>query len=148
MSIKHIDVKQAYLLQSAEGYVYIDVRSVPEFEKGHPAGAHNVPLLLFDTGARQMRPNADFLSVVQANYSLETKLLIGCQVGGRSVQAAQILASVGYADVSNVLGGFGGASDPTTGQLVNEGWVQAGLPVDSETPIGSDYENLKRKVGS
>lgn len=148
MSIKHIDVKQAYLLQSAEGYVYIDVRSVPEFEKGHPAGAHNVPLLLFETGTGQMRPNADFLSVVQANYSLETKLLIGCQVGGRSVQAAQILASGGYADVSNVLGGFGGARDPATGQFVNEGWVQAGLPVDSETPTGADYENLKRKVGS
>ena len=28
-----------------EGYVYLDVRSVPEFEAGHPRGAYNVPLL-------------------------------------------------------------------------------------------------------
>ena len=147
MSIKHVDVRQAYVLQNGEGYLYVDVRSIPEYQKGHPAGSHNVPLLHFDAQTGQMRPNAEFLSVMQANYPLDAKLLIGCQVGGRSAQAAQMLASLGYADVSNVLGGFGGAKDPATGQFINEGWAQAGLPVESETPDGAGYDELRGKVG-
>ena len=148
MDIKHVDVKQAYLLQRGEGYTYLDVRSIPEYEKGHPAGASNVPLLHFDQATGQMRPNPEFLSVMQANYPLDAKLLIGCQVGGRSAQAAQVLASVGYTDVSNVLGGYGGARDPATGQYLNEGWAQAGLPIESDTPAGAGYEDLKKTSGS
>ena len=30
-----------------EGWVYLDVRSIPEFDDGHPPGAANVPLLHF-----------------------------------------------------------------------------------------------------
>ncbi len=29
----------------AEGWIYLDVRSIPEFDLGHPTGAVNVPLL-------------------------------------------------------------------------------------------------------
>ena len=148
MDIKHVDVKQAYLLQKGEGYTYVDVRSIPEYEKGHPAGAHNVPLLHFDAATGQMRPNREFLTVMQANYPLDAKLLVGCQVGGRSAQAAQTLASVGYRDVSNVLGGFGGARDPATGQSLDEGWAQAGLPIESDTPAGAGYADLKNTSGS
>ena len=148
MDIKQVDVRQAYLLQHGEGYTYVDVRSISEYEKGHPAGASNVPLLHFDPATGQMRPNTDFLSVMQDNYPLDAKLLIGCQVGGRSSQAAQILASVGYSNVSNVLGGFGGARDPATGQFLNEGWGQAGLPVESDTPAGVGYEDLKKTSAS
>jgi rhodanese-related sulfurtransferase len=148
MDIKQVDVKQAYLLQHSEGYTYLDVRSIPEYEKGHPAGAFNVPLLHFDPATGQMRPNPEFLSVMQANYPLDAKLLIGCQVGGRSSQAAEILASVDYSDVSNVLGGFGGARNPATGQYLAEGWTQAGLPVENDTPPGAGYEDLKKTSGS
>ena len=75
-----------------------------------------------------MRPNPEFLSVMHANYPPGTKLLMGCQMGGRSAQAAQILAAAGYQDVSNVRGGYGGARDRSTGQLISEGWVEAELP--------------------
>ena len=51
------------------------------------------------------RPNPEFLSVMHANYPPGTKLLMGCQMGGRSAQAAQILAAAGYQNVSNVRGG-------------------------------------------
>ena len=145
MSVKQINVRQAHELQQTENYTYVDVRSVPEYDKGHPAGAHNVPLLNLDAGMGRMVPNADFLRVMQANYPADTKLLIGCQVGGRSSQAAQILASAGYTDLSNVMGGFGGARDPSTGQVHAEGWFEAELPVEtSATPEGS-YEELKKK---
>ena len=63
-------------------------------------------------------------------------------MGGRSSQAAQILASAGYTNVCNVLGGFGGARDRFTGRLVNEGWVDAGLPVDTEPTPGGSYGDL------
>ena len=146
MSIKHVDVKKAYVLQNDEGYTYVDVRSISEYEKGHPAGSHNVPLLHLDAQTGQMRANQEFLSVMQANYPLGAKLLVGCQVGGRSGQAAQVLVSVGYVDVNNVLGGFGGMKNPTSGLFVNEGWEQAGLPVENETPDGAGYDELRGKV--
>ena len=134
-------------MQSEDGYTYVDVRSVPEYEHGHAEGSHNVPLLQRDVQTGQMMPNADFLVGMQANYATDAKLLIGCQVGGRSARAAQLLAAQGYTDVVNVKGGFGGYRDPATGQVVDEGWATAGLPVesgDSET-VGNDA--LQSKAG-
>ena len=54
MSVKQINVRQAHELQQTENYTYVDVRSVPEYDKGHPAGAHNVPLLNLDAGMGRM----------------------------------------------------------------------------------------------
>jgi len=146
MSVKQVGVKDAHTLQTDEGYTYIDVRSTPEYDQGHPAGALNVPLLHFDPATRQMQPNLDFLAVVKATQAADAKLLIGCQMGGRSARAAEMLAAAGYTDVSNVLGGFGGARDQFTGQMVNEGWAQAGLPVESAAPPGGSYDELRSKV--
>ena len=146
MSLKHVDVKVAYQSQTDDGHVYVDVRSVPEFERGHPAGALNVPLLNLDQQTGQMVPNAEFLEVMRANFPPETKLLVGCQMGGRSMQAGQMLVAADYQDVANVLGGFGGARDRMTGQVINEGWVDAGLPVEQETTAGTAYEALRQNV--
>ena len=66
MTIKNLTVQQAHQQQSAGAY--LDVRSIPEFEKGHPAGAFNIPLLHLDPQTRQMRPNPEFLAVVKANF--------------------------------------------------------------------------------
>lgn len=141
MSVKNITVREAHQKQ-AEGYIYVDVRSAPEFEAGHPAGAVNVPLLHRDAQTGQMVPNREFLHVMQSNFAPGAKLLIGCQVGGRSAQAAQLLDGSGYVNVSNVLGGYGGARDPMTGAVRAEGWAQAGLPVESEAPDRT-YEALR-----
>ena len=45
MTIRRIDPEEALRLLREEGYSYLDVRSIPEFEDGHPEGAFNVPLL-------------------------------------------------------------------------------------------------------
>ena len=46
------------------------------------------------------------------------------------------------------MGGFGGARDPSTGQVHAEGWLGADLPVEtSATPDGS-YEELKENAKS
>ena len=146
MSVKQVDVKQAHALQSNEGYTYVDVRSTPEYDQGHPAGAHNVPLLDLDPATRQMLPNADFATVMQASYAPDAKLLIGCQMGGRSARAADILAAAGYTDVSNVAGGFGGARDRMTGQVLSEGWAAAGLPVETDPTPGGSYAELRQRA--
>ena len=145
MSVKNVTVRDAAQKQT-EGYTYIDVRSVQEFEDGHPAGAVNIPLIHQDSRTGQMIPNREFLQVVQANFSHDAKLLIGCQVGGRSMQAAQILAGSGYADVSNVVGGYGGARDQFTGAVRAEGWAQAGLPSESAAGPGQSYDELRAKA--
>ena len=69
MSLKHVDARTAHELQSNDDHTYVDVRSIPEFENGHPAGARNVPLLNRDRQTGQMQPNPEFLAVMQANYS-------------------------------------------------------------------------------
>ena len=146
MSVKHVGVKDARTLQTDEGYTYIDVRSTPEYEQGHPAGALNVPLLHLDPATRQMQPNLDFLAVVKATQAPDARLLIGCQMGGRSARAAEMLAAAGYTDVSNVLGGFGGARDRATGQVLHEGWAEAGLPVETAPAPGGSYAELRARV--
>ena len=124
MSVRQVGVQEARQLQADEEYTYVDVRSVPEFENGHPAGAHNV----------------------QANYPTDAKLLIGCQMGGRSSRAAQILEASGYEHAVNVAGGFGGHRDPATGSVIAEGWSQAGLPMETGSSDEAGYEALRLKV--
>lgn len=146
MSVKNVTVRDAHDSQG-EGSTYVDVRSIPEFAQGHPAGAVNVPLLHRDERTGQMVPNRDFLPVMRANFAADAKLLIGCQVGGRSAQAAQLLASAGFQEVANVVGGYGGARDPMTGAVRAEGWTQAGLPVAVEEIPGHSYETLRARAG-
>jgi rhodanese-related sulfurtransferase len=140
MTIKHVTVQQAHQRQS-EGARYLDVRSVPEFEQGHPEGAFNVPLLHADPATRQMQPNPEFLSVVRANFPTGTPIVVGCQMGGRSQQACEILANAGFEDVSNVLGGFGGAP-----QFGHAGWAQAQLPIEKTADAARSYDSLRRKA--
>jgi rhodanese-related sulfurtransferase len=140
MTIKHITVQQAQQ-QQASGAKYLDVRSIPEFEAGHPDGAFNIPLLHLDPATGQMRPNPEFLSVVRASFPPETPMVVGCKMGGRSAQACEILATAGYQDLANVLGGFGGA--PQHGHI---GWVQAGLPVETAADPDRQYESLQKKA--
>jgi len=145
MSFKNLNVREARSKQG-EGYTYVDVRSIPEFELGHPAGAVNVPLLHRDEHTGQMMPNRQFLDVMRANFPSDAKLLIGCQVGGRSAQAAQFLTLAGFNDVANVLGGYDGARDPMTGEIRDEGWVQADLPTEAGQPEGHGYGDLHARL--
>ncbi len=70
----------------------------------------------------------------------ETVLLVGCQSGVRSQHAAEILRSLGYVEVSNVAGGFGGSP-------AARGWRDSGLPVETGDPAGHGYEELKKRSG-
>lgn len=140
MTIKHVTVQQAHQQQGA-GATYLDVRSIPEFQQGHPEGAFNVPLLHLDPQTGQMRPNPEFLDVVKASFPTGTPMVVGCKMGGRSQQACELLANAGYQDVTNVLGGWGGAP-----QMGHTGWLEAGLPVETAGDQGRDYQALRQKT--
>jgi rhodanese-related sulfurtransferase len=129
MEIRQTTPPEAHeTLQADPTAVYLDVRTAEEFAAGHPAGAVNVPVLFFRNG--QSTPNPDFVASVQRVIPPATRLLVGCQAGGRSQHGAGLLVAAGYTDVTNVQGGFGGARDQT-GRLVIPGWRDAGLPIET-----------------
>ena len=145
MNVKEASPEEAWELMQRDGYTYLDVRSIPEFEAGHPEGAVNVPLLHLNPASRQMVPNLDFLAVVQRNFAKETKLVVGCGSGQRSFRAADILQQQGYSSVCNVEGGFHGARDPA-GRVIAPGWLDYDLPVSEQTGEGVSYESLAAKA--
>jgi rhodanese-related sulfurtransferase len=140
MPVRRVSPKEAQELLS-QGYTYVDVRSVPEFEQNHPAGAVNIPVA--HKGPQGMSPNPDFVAVFEASFPKDAKLVIGCLSGGRSARACQMLEQAGYSALVDQRAGFGGARD-ASGQLVEPGWVDAGLPIESSK---SGYEALATKAG-
>ena len=126
----------------AEGWSYLDVRSIPEFEGGHPAGAANVPLLHFQGG--RMAPNPDFQRVVAASFAKDAKIVVGCKSGGRSLQAAGLLEAAGYTSVVDMRGGFHGEQD-AFGRVACAGWAESRLPVETEAPAEKTYATLSAK---
>jgi rhodanese-related sulfurtransferase len=140
--IKRISPAEAMALVD-EGWVYLDVRSEPEFAAGHPRGAHNVPVM--HLGARGMLPNTDFLAVIEALYPRDSALVLGCRSGQRSMHAARMLVEAGYTRIVDQRAGFEGTRSPF-GQVVEQGWSGAGLPVETRTPGGS-YAELRQKAG-
>jgi rhodanese-related sulfurtransferase len=126
----------------AEGWSYLDVRSIPEFEGGHPTGAANVPLLHFESG--RMASNPDFQRVVTANFPKDAKIVVGCKAGGRSLQAAGLLEAAGYTSVVDMRGGFHGEHD-AMGRLACAGWAESNLPVETSAPAEKTYATLAAK---
>jgi rhodanese-related sulfurtransferase len=124
-----------------DGYTYLDVRSEPEFEAGHPPLALNVPLQHF--GSAGFEPNDDFLAVVEANLPKETPLVVGCKSGGRSRRAAEALFSQGYTTLVELGAGWDGKRD-AFGRL-QPGWCRRGLPIETGLPEGRRYADLAAK---
>jgi len=128
-----------------QGHIYVDVRSVPEFEAGHVPGSFNVPLHHASPGG--MVPNPEFLEVMSKAFGKDEKLVMGCRSGARSQRAAEILVAAGYTSVANLLTGFDGTRD-NFGRTI-PGWSRVGLPVETGIPAGQGYEDAKqRKPGA
>lgn len=126
MTFSHITPKEAFEKVQG-GYVYLDVRTSQEFQSGHPKGAVNIPIFIVSPAGREFNPN--FLALVKEKFAGNTKLVVGCQSGGRSAKACEILKSEGYADLFNVAGSFGGGVHAETGEYVT-GWKDEGLPTE------------------
>ncbi len=74
-----------------DGAQLIDVRESNEWKSGHAPGAKHIPL-----GSLESR---------LGSIAKERPVMVMCQSGMRSAQAAKVLASAGY-QVSNVSGGM------------------------------------------
>jgi rhodanese-related sulfurtransferase len=134
--VKRVDPEEAQRLVRDEGYAYVDVRSVMEFDDGHPEGAYNVPLL----------DNPDFVAVMEGLFAKDAKLVLGCKAGGRSLRAAGMLAGVGFTELIDQKAGYHGQSDPF-GRTVEQGWLAKGLPTSKTAAPGRSYAELKKKAG-
>ena len=145
MAIREITPPQAHEVLSADAsVVYIDVRTEREFANGHPQGAINIPVA-FPDPARGMMVNPDFVKVVEANFTHDKKIIVGCQAGSRSNAAAGLLQQAGFQDISNMLGGFGGMRGPS-GNVIAPGWVASDLPVSQVNGEDVSYASLAGKV--
>jgi rhodanese-related sulfurtransferase len=127
-----------------QGWRYVDVRSAQEFDAGHPQGAFNVPLLHLING--RMIGNPDFQRVIEANFKKDESLVVGCKMGGRSLQAATLMESAGFTHVVDVRGGFSGERDPY-GRVTVAGWADSGLPVSTQPALGASYDELLKGTG-
>ena len=116
MTTKRVDPKEAKALVD-QGWTYVDVRTEGEFETGHPAGSINIPL-----------NSPDFLAVMKAHFKPDARLVVGCQLGGRSARACALLENNGYQQLADQTGGWGGQRDGL-GRVVVPGWLDSQLPV-------------------
>ncbi|XP_073146290.1 thiosulfate sulfurtransferase 16, chloroplastic [Henckelia pumila] len=110
-----VPVRVAHELLLA-GHRYLDVRTAEEFSTGHVVGAVNVPFLL--RVGSGMTHNPKFLEEVLAHYGKDDEIIVGCQLGKRSLMAATELLSAGFSGVTDMAGGYAA-------------WVQNGLPIES-----------------
>jgi rhodanese-related sulfurtransferase len=125
----------------SEGYLYVDVRTVPEFEQGHVPGALNVPLMNAAPGG--MRENPDFLPVMERAFDKHQKLLLGCKSGNRSLKAAQMLTRAGFDCVTELMTGWEGSRDAFG--RPQPGWSKLGLPVETGNPEAQSYEGVQQR---
>ncbi|XP_015952826.1 protein HIGH ARSENIC CONTENT 1, mitochondrial [Arachis duranensis] len=110
-----IDVHAAKDMLNLDGYHYLDVRTVEEFNKSHVENAQNVPYMFLTEQGRVQNP--DFIDQVEAIYKKDDHLIVACNSGGRASRACVDLLDHGYKHVVNMGGGY-------------SAWVDAGFAVD------------------
>lgn len=126
------------LLDAKDGYVYLDVRTVSEFTAGHVPGSLNIPILVL-TESGGHAPNAEFLTILESVLPKDAKVIVGCRSGARSKRAQDAMKSVGYAHLSNMLGGFVGKSE-------RPGWSSLGYPVEAGDGGDNSYTTIRAKA--
>lgn len=141
--VKRVAPEEAHDLMIDRGYVYLDVRSVQEFENGHPQGAYNIPLMHMTPEG--MVPNPTFLQEVEANFGKDRGIVVGCRSGGRSLRAAEAMEAAGYQRVIDQRAGYEGAAN-AFGHVSEPGWHPKRLPVSKEAETGRSYEELRAKA--
>jgi molybdopterin/thiamine biosynthesis adenylyltransferase/rhodanese-related sulfurtransferase len=104
-------------LTSGEPIALIDVRDPDEYRDGYIEPATNI-----SWGFLEFR-------VASVVGDPETPIVLYCQSGLRSMLAARVLKDLGYPNVVSLKGGY-------------QQWVQAGLPVVKDAPLG--IEQLQR----
>ncbi|XP_006664523.1 thiosulfate sulfurtransferase 18-like [Oryza brachyantha] len=102
---RSVDAEEACALLSAGRHRYLDVRMWEDFDKGHVAGARNVPYYLSVT-PRAREKNPHFVDQVAALYATHDPIIVGCRSGVRSKLATADLVAAGFKNVRNLEGGY------------------------------------------
>jgi rhodanese-related sulfurtransferase len=104
---KEVGVAQAVQMINRQDAAVIDVREPGEFRGGHIPNARNIPLGQVAGKMKDLEKLKD------------KPVLLSCQTGARSAQAAATLRQAGFAQVFNLAGGM-------------TAWQQASMPVEKE----------------
>ena len=91
--------------------LFVDVRDRHEVAAGHVPGALHVPRGHLEFMADPTSPGHP------SQLAADAELVVYCAAGGRSALAAATLQEMGYANVSNLVGGYAA-------------WVTAGGPTE------------------
>ena len=83
------------IMDSAEGYIILDVRTQEEYDQGHIPGAILIPDTEIEAKAEEVLTDKNQL------------LLVYCRSGRRSKLASEILVELGYTNIKE----FGGIID-------------------------------------
>jgi rhodanese-related sulfurtransferase len=110
-AVDTVSVEDAAGLVGKEGVVFVDVREPAEWQAGHVPDAVHVP-----RGLLEFKADPSLPAMHEKALDPDKRLVVYCASGGRSALAAKTLKDMGYPNVANMLGGFGG-------------WSQAGKPV-------------------
>jgi rhodanese-related sulfurtransferase len=140
---ERVGPKEAQQRIESEGYVYVDVRTVGEFDAGHPQGAYNAPLMIDGPSGRG--PNASMVAAVSSAFPKDQKLVVGCLAGGRATRAAEMLEAAGFTNVVVQRAGWGGVTDPF-GRVTEPGWQAEGLPASTTAEPGHAWRDLEAKL--
>uniref|UniRef100_A0ACD6AJJ0 Uncharacterized protein n=1 Tax=Avena sativa TaxID=4498 RepID=A0ACD6AJJ0_AVESA len=106
ITIPMVGADEAHTLVSS-GHGYLDVRMSEDFDKGHGAGARNVPYYVY-VAPEGREKNPHFEEEVASLFGKEDHLIVGCFTGTRSKLATSDLLHVGYKNVRNLQGGYRG----------------------------------------
>ena len=113
---KSINTMEAVRMMNKEDALVLDVRTQEEFAKAHISGATNIPLGLIDA------------RISDLHGSKSSPVIVVCQSGNRSMQAARALKKHGFENLFNMSGGM-------------VSWQQANLPAISGTKGGNKDKN-------
>lgn len=91
MAFKHINIRQIVNVALSQNAIIIDVRKSEYFRTGHIPMAINLPIEKIERG--------------QVTLPKNKTLIVYCETGGTSVQAARLLDGMGY-QVINCVGGL------------------------------------------
>jgi rhodanese-related sulfurtransferase len=89
-------------LDQGQARLLLDVREPAEWEKGHIPGALLAPRGMLEWYADPTTPYAK----AELTTKRDTRIIVACASGGRSLLAAQTLQSMGYTNVVSMAGGF------------------------------------------
>jgi rhodanese-related sulfurtransferase len=143
MSVRRVSPREAQSLVQDDGYAYLDVRAVPEFDTGHAPGAYNVPLLTPRAGGG-MDENEQFVADVRAALPEARRIVVGCAAGVRSLRACELLLAAGFDDVIDQRAGLDGVRD-AFGRVREKGHRAEGLPLTQAVEPGRSHAEIRAR---